>query len=441
MPKQFGQIKLKGKVGDDSYYYSRLGGFQTRKLNPNMSERVKTDERFANTRKNAKEFGGAASTAGAIVKGISERWRYIRIPNAPSRLTKIIQAATMQDNSMPWGRRSLPLSEMPNVQEAYNRMSKNQCPQFIRQYISEQVTYDAYRMEIDFNQALYTTAEFERDLIAKGADGFEQYIYVYRVRKSYFNPQMMDFYPAEYELTETSDVGQAIAIDGEGGHLMRSAITPRTQAEPINTYASLGGLLCVYLPYKNSASGRVILQNLCFAYWKSLNLSPANTVTLEMTLTPHDSGYVTSPTEVAEGSSYTITFVSSTAVSDYALFRVYDEWEGWQTLTIAETITQIALRNRYKYDIRLWGTPLENGDNVVILGTGDNDGLITGRRQYEQGEWVALHYNGDVPTGYHVEWYSYDHTNARTKLTDGPTLRYYMDQTVLYLKVEVVRTV
>lgn len=437
MPKQFGQIKLKGKVGDDSYYYSRLGGFQTRKLNPNMSERVKTDERFENTRKNAKEFGGAASTAGAIVKGISERWRYIRIPNAPSRLTKIIQAATMQDNSMPWGRRSLPLSEMPNVQDAYNRMSKNQCPQFIKQYIAEQVTYDAYRMEIVFANALYTTAEFERDLIAKGADGFEQNIYVYRVRKSYFNPQMMDFYPAAYELTETSDVGQAIAINGEGGHMMNSARTPRTQADPINTNTGLGGLLCVYLPYKNSASGRVILQNLCFAYWKSLDLSPANKVTIEATLTPSNAGTISGTGEINEGEQFALTFTSDTPVSDYALFRVYDEWEGWQTLTIAETINPRALRNRYKYDIRLWGTPLDNGDNVVILGTGDNDGMITGLRQVQQGDWVALHFNGDVPTGYHVEWYSIDHTNSRTKLTEGATLRYYMNQTVLYLDVVV----
>lgn len=61
MAKQTGIIKLKGKIGDLSFYKTK-DGHLAREKGGVEAGRIKNDPAFARTRENGAEFGGAAST-------------------------------------------------------------------------------------------------------------------------------------------------------------------------------------------------------------------------------------------------------------------------------------------------------------------------------------------------------------------------------------------
>ena len=66
MALQTGNIKIKGKLNGQSYFYSRDGGYQLRELNPTISTRVKTEDGYLNTRLFAREFGSCGNFASKI---------------------------------------------------------------------------------------------------------------------------------------------------------------------------------------------------------------------------------------------------------------------------------------------------------------------------------------------------------------------------------------
>lgn len=106
MAKQQGIYKTSGVVDDLAYYYSRNGGWLKRKINPNFGEWVKTRDEFANTRKNAAEFSAAGQTASALVRGITQRWRFITTPKLTGDATTVCIAGQRLNTSGTWGERS-----------------------------------------------------------------------------------------------------------------------------------------------------------------------------------------------------------------------------------------------------------------------------------------------------------------------------------------------
>lgn len=108
MAKQSGIHQLRGKVGNMKYY--RMKGVQdglVQSINEGMSERVKNGAEYANTRRNNNEFGMAASTAGASIKSLSLRWRYLLKPFATGALAKIILHHAQASSQSFWGNRSV----------------------------------------------------------------------------------------------------------------------------------------------------------------------------------------------------------------------------------------------------------------------------------------------------------------------------------------------
>lgn len=108
MAKQSGIHQLRGKVGNMKYY--RMKGVQdglVQSINEGMSNRVKNGAEYANTRRNNSEFGMAASTAGAAVKSLSLRWRYLLKPFMTGSLAKDILVAAKVGSSSVWGQRSI----------------------------------------------------------------------------------------------------------------------------------------------------------------------------------------------------------------------------------------------------------------------------------------------------------------------------------------------
>lgn len=108
MAKQSGIHQLRGKVGNMKYYSMKgVKGGLVQSINEGMSERVKNGAEYANTRRNNSEFGMAASTAGALIKSCSQRWRYILKPFATGLLAKDLVNSGRSASSEAWGSRTL----------------------------------------------------------------------------------------------------------------------------------------------------------------------------------------------------------------------------------------------------------------------------------------------------------------------------------------------
>lgn len=60
MAKQTGIIKLIGKLGEDSYYYTKDNGYLVRKITSVDAERIRTDPAFVRVRENNTDFGRCA---------------------------------------------------------------------------------------------------------------------------------------------------------------------------------------------------------------------------------------------------------------------------------------------------------------------------------------------------------------------------------------------
>ena len=181
MAKQKGLAKFAGKIDDQSFYYSKNGGYQSRKINPGMSARVKTAAEYENTRKNNSEFGGAGACGGAIVRGISQRYRFILSPKATGMLVKAIKKVMVADTSSPWGTRIVQLADMPAVQDVLNQMSKNNFPDEVKSFIENKIKYQTSDTSIHCANDFFISAELAQEFSAKGATGLHIALYSYQV--------------------------------------------------------------------------------------------------------------------------------------------------------------------------------------------------------------------------------------------------------------------
>lgn len=105
MPKQLGIHQIRGKFGELSYYkqkYIRPGLIKS--INPNMSERLKTDPIFVNTRKNSREFGMCSNLAAAIINSLPSRSELILRPFLLPDLTAFLRNMLNSMNG-PYGSR------------------------------------------------------------------------------------------------------------------------------------------------------------------------------------------------------------------------------------------------------------------------------------------------------------------------------------------------
>ena len=127
MAKQSGIHQLRGKVGDHSYY--RQTGIQSglvRAINPAMSNRVKTDEAYANTRLNNSEFGQAGRLAAMIAQYITPKFRPMVLPFSQSKMAKVLLEFIKNDANAPWGQRNLTSDNSGDAQvAALNAVVKN----------------------------------------------------------------------------------------------------------------------------------------------------------------------------------------------------------------------------------------------------------------------------------------------------------------------------
>lgn len=273
MAKQGGIHKIRGKIGEASYYQSQVGGYLIRGINQGMSNRVKNDPAFANTRLNAAEFGGAGMLSGAMISAVSRRWRYMLYPTATGLLTAVVKNAMAMDTTQPWGERAVLLTQMPSIQDAYNSLSKNEMIPEIVDVIRGATLSDEEHIVTINNDAVYSEDTAQR-LLSQGVEGVIVTIYTFNVDIPRFVPSVGKYFaPSRYLLRTMYSEDTEVAA-GEplltGGDL--NVVTDRFQYQnPQNAVNHLGGLLVVVTPYKVVSNQKHILQELCSCYWSSVS--------------------------------------------------------------------------------------------------------------------------------------------------------------------------
>lgn len=127
MAKQSGLHQLRGKVGEHSYYkQTGIASGLVRSINQAMSSRVKTDEAYANTRLNNREFGQAGRLAAMLAQYITPKFRPMVLPFSQSKMAKVLLEYIKLDTTAPWGGRNLTSSNSGDAQvAALNAVVKN----------------------------------------------------------------------------------------------------------------------------------------------------------------------------------------------------------------------------------------------------------------------------------------------------------------------------
>lgn len=270
MAKQKSIFKIKGVVDGQSFFYSKLGGYQLRKINPNMSDRVKTEPAFENTRLAAQEFKGAASTASAIVRGVTSRWRFFSTPKLVGDLTKFIVAQNPLDPSHPWGQRTLTLDVLDNVQQYYNSRQKVQMPAFIQDYFDRKVTYTVSNQQIIMSTPLTMTIDDQQQLILQGATHLRMEVWGYEVLFSHYDSILKQWIPALSRLSSIRATSSTLSLKKDEDLTIFPAATPAIEFRPTNENTRMAGVLVTFMPLKQVEGTYHTLQRLCSVYWKSI---------------------------------------------------------------------------------------------------------------------------------------------------------------------------
>lgn len=272
MAKQKSIFKIKGVVDGQSFFYSKLGGYQLRKINPNMSDRVKTEPAFANTRLAAQEFKGAASTASAIVRGVTSRWRFFSTPKLVGDLTKYIIAQNPVDETHPWGQRYLSEDVLANVQKYYNSRQKVQMPSFIQDYFDRKVTYDGNTQHLNLSVALTMSINDQVQLALQGATHLLVEIWAYEVVFSHYDPILKQWIPALSRLSSQRSMSSTLSLKNDEDLIIFPAMTPAIEFSPTNQTDRMSGVLVTFMPLKRVEGTYYTLQRLCSVYWKSVQV-------------------------------------------------------------------------------------------------------------------------------------------------------------------------
>ena len=136
MAKQSGLHQIKGKVGEHSYYrQTGVSGGLIRSINQGLSDRVKNDEAYANTRLNNQEFGAACNVAALLGKCVTPKFRPMILPFSQSKMAKEILKVA-RANTDNWGQRVVTSSDTAKLCEILSSMSKRDAKEFVTNSIS-----------------------------------------------------------------------------------------------------------------------------------------------------------------------------------------------------------------------------------------------------------------------------------------------------------------
>lgn len=256
MAKSSELLALRGKIAGKSFYAMKgVEGTLVRSINEGLSNRVKNDAAFANTRLNAAEFGSAGNFAGALVRTISRRWRYILKAFTTAAMTKALRDMIQLDATRNWGQRTVLIENWQQlVRQSLQMMVKNSYEESFANNI--EVELDS---SDNLNVTVTVAASDSSELVSKGADGVRYELYLQRTIAPTF-----DSAAGKYTKAQSSDdfLGSTDASIGSASTV--SGTYPAYV--PVGNNA-VDSVLVVALPYRTINGQKHILQELCSCKW------------------------------------------------------------------------------------------------------------------------------------------------------------------------------
>lgn len=271
MAKQAGIHGLRGKVNGMSYYYSKNGGELTRKINEGIGERVKSSAAYVNTRKNNAEFGAAGAMAGAIMRTIPQKYRYILQSTATGLLNKEIKKLMSLDPDNLWGQRSFISPAQETLLSFFNTLSKNKFPESLAFAIKTNMKDDGTAKIVFSENSVQISNEYLEELRSIGATHVSILHYAMNVDTPYFDTNTGEYiqpvgqieYLQNISLPEVEVKGNAVILADESSPVNINLFND----DPTVT----AGLFTVVLPIRRVGLGYNVLQEHCSAAWQSIS--------------------------------------------------------------------------------------------------------------------------------------------------------------------------
>lgn len=260
MPLQREIYKIAGKLNGNSYYYSKNGGYQFRSINPNMSELVKNDPRFALTREYSYSFKRAANMAGSLISAVDSRWRFMFRKNIHAALTKRFDDLFRQITGLDGSSGNTVSVFQPFFMDAFNKLGKISAPSFVTSWARNSVGFNFTENRAYINTALNFPQIEMQYYLEQGVTNFQ--IEMYALKTS-LNSQI------KYEATisPTSIIGGTANMKSDADVVWLPASTPANNISCETSSEDLFGLLLIIEPYRMIAGKKYIIQRLCSAFY------------------------------------------------------------------------------------------------------------------------------------------------------------------------------
>jgi len=260
MPLQREIYKISGKLNGMSYYFSKNGGYQFRSINPNMSELVKNDPRFALTREYSYSFKRAANMAGSLISAVDVRWRFMFRKNIQAELTKKYDQLFRKITGLNGEIIESVQVNVPFFIDGFNSLGKIPAPSFVTSWARNSVSFDYSANRAVLGTALaFPFVEKER-YKQQGVQYFQIDLYAL---KTVLNSEFV--YQAT--ISPSSIIGGTADMSTAHDSAWLPASTPACNIDSSTTPEDLFGLLLIIRPYRTVSAGSFTLQRLCSAFF------------------------------------------------------------------------------------------------------------------------------------------------------------------------------
>lgn len=253
MAKQSGIHQIKGKIGEHSYYrQTGVSGGLIRSINQGLSERVKKDAAYANTRLNNQEFGAAANVAALLGQMVTPKFRPMILPFSQSRMAKEVLRLA-RENADLWGQRTVSSSQTAKLAATLAAQSKRNAAEFATLFVD-------YASGNDFEANINYSSAQAALMASLGITGLSVSVISYNLATGNWNPLAQQMMTGYLEKVDSSDV-DIPTIDPTGEDNTETVTVP--SFTPASGHTGHQIVVFVVLPYRAINNVNHILQEYC----------------------------------------------------------------------------------------------------------------------------------------------------------------------------------
>lgn len=254
MAKQSSIYKFTGRLGDD------LVGYRLKYTVPQivrtidrtaLSTAVKEGANYANTRKNASEFGAAGNTASALLRSIPTRWKSILNPYSQAKLCKDLFALRTQ-TAANYGKRvpAVNGSTLLGVADRIESLQKNDFGELYGgsnavRYVTDSTPYEFSLIpSVLAGGSVYTSGDY---------DGIAAYLFTSRIFLGYYNDEG-DWMPGYINSVASTSLGIYFDCDNYTNQSIRSIWDNKDEFDVEEAPLLLNGNTVQPMTYNNAGS-------------------------------------------------------------------------------------------------------------------------------------------------------------------------------------------